>query len=191
MAELADTIAFEVDHPATQTDKRNRLGDTAAQAKEVRFVSTDFTRQALAADLGRAGQRTDAPTTWVWEGVVPYLTRQQVVATVAAIATRSAAGSRLVVNYQVPSARAGIGQLVGRAMMRLARTPDPWSEEPHRSHWTPDELSSLLGRHGFRSLGDRDLLEVSQRLGLPAHKSDLGGSLPNGHVLVAERQSGT
>jgi methyltransferase (TIGR00027 family) len=186
MDDLADTIAFEVDHPATQADKRDRLGDTAARAKEVRYVSTDFSRQALAADLDRAGQRIDTPTTWVWEGVVPYLTREQVVATVAAIATRSAAGSRLVVNYQVPSARAGMGQLMARAVMRLARTPDPWRQEPHRSHWTPGELSSLLGRHGFRSVRDRDLLEVSRTLGLPVPKGDLGGSLPNGHVLVAE-----
>ena len=188
MDELADNIVFEVDHPATQADKRNRLVDTAAQAKEVRYVSTNFSQQALAADLVRVGLCSDAPTTWVWEGVVPYLTREKVATTVAAIAARSAPGSRLVVNYQVPSTKAGIGQLIGRAMMRVARTPDPWSAEPHRSHWTPDELTSLLGRHGFRTLRDRDLLEVSRTLGLPAGRGDLGGSLPNGHVLVAERE---
>ncbi|MGH3414058.1 MAG: hypothetical protein ACRDPH_13360 [Marmoricola sp.] len=119
---------------------------------------------------------------------MPYLTDAEVDATLAAVAARSARGSRLVVNYQVPSAKAGMGRLIGRAMMRLARSPDPWSDEPHRSHWTPHRLSRLLGGHGFTTLRDSDLLEVSLQLALPARAGDLGGSLPNGHVLVAERR---
>jgi len=88
----------------------------------------------------------------------------------------------------VPSAKAGIGQLIGRLMMRMARSPDPWSEEPHRSHWTPDQLSALLEQHGFTTLRDHDLLQISLALGLPRRAGDLGGSLPNGHVLVADRR---
>ncbi len=188
MGELAGTIVFEVDHPATQADKRERLGQRTPAAREVRFVATDFAQQGIGAALDRAGHRTDAPTTWVWEGVVPYLTAAQVVATVAAVQTRSAPGSRLVVNYQVPSTKAAVGQLIGRGMMRLARSPDPWSDEPHRSHWTPDRLSSLLEAHGFSTISDRDLLEISLALGLPRRAGDLGGSLPNGHVLLADRR---
>ncbi|MGI8760214.1 MAG: class I SAM-dependent methyltransferase [Jatrophihabitantaceae bacterium] len=188
MGELAGTIAFEVDHPATQGDKRQRLGQRTPAAREVRFVATDLAQQGIGAALDRAGHRTEAPTTWVWEGVVPYLTAAQVVATVAAVQTRSAPGSRLVVNYQVPSTKAAVGQLIGRGMMRLARSPDPWSDEPHRSHWTPDQLSSLLEAHGFSTISDRDLLEISLALGLPRRAGDLGGSLPNGHVLLADRR---
>lgn len=188
MTELADAIVFEVDHPATQADKRERLGQRAPTAGEVRFVATDFAQHGLGEALDGALHRPDRPTTWVWEGVVPYLTAAQVTATVATVETRSAPGSRFVVNYQAPSAKAGVGRLVGRAMMRLARSNDPWTDEPHRSHWTPDQLSSLLERYGFTTLRDRDLLEVSLALGLPGRAGDLGGSLPNGHVLVAERQ---
>lgn len=188
MGELAGTTAFEVDHPATQDDKRERLGERTPAAREVRFVATDFARQGIGEALDRAGHRTELLTVWVWEGVVPYLTAAQVAATVAAVQTRSAPGSRLVVNYQVPSAKAVMGRLIGRAMMRLARSPDPWSDEPHRSHWTPDRLSSLLEAHGFTTLHDRDLLEISLALGLPRRAGALGGSLPNGHVLVADRR---
>lgn len=188
MGELAATIVFEVDHPASQDDKRHRLGRRTPVAGEVRFAPTDFVEQGLDEALGRSGHRSDLPTTWVWEGVVPYLTAAQVAATVAAVEARSARGSRLVVNYQVPSAKAALGQLIGRAMMRLARRADPWSDEPHRSHWTPDQLSALLDDHGFTTLHDRDLLQVSLAVGLPAPAGDLGGSLPNGHVLVAERR---
>jgi hypothetical protein len=73
-------------------------------------------------------------------------------------------------------------------MMRLARSPDPWRDEPHRSHWTPEQLSSLLEEHRFTTTHDRDLLQISMALGLPRAAGDLGGSLPNGHVLVAERR---
>ncbi|MGH3634739.1 MAG: class I SAM-dependent methyltransferase, partial [Mycobacterium sp.] len=165
MGELANTIAFEVDRPATQGDKRERLGERRSAAKEVRFVATDFGQQGLGHALDLAGHGTESPTTWVWEGVVPYLTAPQVAATAATVARRSAPGSRLVVNYQVPSAKAGMGQLIARAMMRLTRSPDPWSDEPHRSHWTPEQLSSLLEGNGFSTIHDRDLLEISQALG--------------------------
>lgn len=188
MDELAGTIAFEVDHPATQDDKRERLGHPTPTAREVRFVATDFAQRAIGEDLARAGHRSEVATTWVWEGVVPYLTPEQVAATVAAVAGRSAPGSRLVVNYQTPSIKAGVGRLIGRTMMRVARSPDPWGNEPHRSHWTPNKLSSLLAEHGFTTLQDRDLLEVSLALGLPERPGDLGGSLPNGRVLVADRR---
>lgn len=188
MGELAGTVVFEVDHPATQVNKRERLGRQTPAAGEVRFVATDFAQQGLGEALDPTGHRTDVPTTWVWEGVVPYLTATQVTATLAVVGMRSAPGSRLVVNYQVPSAKATVGQLIGRLMMRMARSPDPWSDEPHRSHWTPDQLSALLEKHGFTTLRDQDLLQVSLTLGLPRHSGDLGGSLPNGHVLVADRR---
>ncbi len=35
--------------------------------------------------------------------------------------------------------------------------PDPWSEEPHRSQRTLDQLSASLELHGFTTLRDHDL----------------------------------
>jgi methyltransferase (TIGR00027 family) len=187
MDELSTTIVFEVDHPASQDDKRERLDGRAPLAAEVRFVAADLGQQELDEVLDRAGHSAGSPTIWVWEGVVPYLTAEQVAATVAAIERCSAPSSRLVVNYQAPSVKAGMGQLIARTMMKLARTADPWSAEPHRSRWTPEQLSSLLGRHQFTTVSDSDLLEMSHALDLPAHAGELGGALPNGHVLIAER----
>lgn len=183
---LAGTTVFEVDHPATQVDKRKRLGDRRTTADEVRFVATDFTRGGLDTSLTESGHRMEAPTTWVWEGVVPYLTRDQVTDTVADVARRSAPGSRLIVNYQAPSSRASFGKLIGRVMMRVSGNADPWSAEPHRSHWTPDQMSELLTRHSFTILRDQDLLAISRHLALPT--DDLGGSLPTGRVLVADAE---
>lgn len=188
MDELADSVLFEVDHPATQSDKRERIGDRQPVAREVRFVATDFAGQHLGEALDQSGHRADIPSTWIWEGVVPYLTPAQVTVTLAVVEPRSAPGSRLVVNYQAPSARASAGQLIGRVMMRLARSPDPWRAEPHRSHWTPQQMSALLNEHGFTTRNDRDLLQISEALDLPRPAGDFGGSLPNGHVLVTDRR---
>lgn len=189
MSELAHAVVFEVDHPASQADKRERLRDRTPVAREVRFVATDFGQQNLADTLDQAGHRIDAPTTWVWEGVVPYLTPAQVDATVHAIERRSAKGCRMVINYNVSSAGASIGRGIARVMMRLARTPDPWRDEPHRSRWTPEELSALLGAHGFRTITDRNLWEIARALEPDQHVEKFGGSLQNGRVLVADRVS--
>lgn len=189
MTELSGTTVFEVDHPATQADKRRRLGQRVPVAEEVRFVATDFVEQGLVQALRQAGHLVEEPTTWVWEGVVAYLSAAQVSATLAALEILSAPGSRLVVNYQVPSAKASLGRLAGRLMLRLAAGgSDPWRDEPHRSHWTPEDISELLARHGFTTVRDHDLLQIASACALPRVGGDLRGSLTNGRVLVADRR---
>ena len=46
---------FEVDHPATQRDKRERLDRLGIAARQVRFVEADFTRDPVAERLTAAG----------------------------------------------------------------------------------------------------------------------------------------
>jgi methyltransferase (TIGR00027 family) len=132
MPELADVEVFEVDHPASQRDKRNRVGDLQPLAKSVRFMPVDFARDRLDTAVASAGHRPEVATTWVWEGVVPYLSRAEVAATVQAVSGRSAAGSRLVVNYQSPALSAAVGRLAARAMAAMARRRSPWADEPRR-----------------------------------------------------------
>ena len=57
-----------------------------------------------------AGHDPARATTWIWEGVVMYLTRADIEATLAVVARRSAPGSRLVVLYLSPAL---ISRLVG------------------------------------------------------------------------------
>src|SRR5580704_11704152 len=46
---------FEVDHPATQRDKRERLERLGLAVGQVRFVEADFTRDPVAERLREAG----------------------------------------------------------------------------------------------------------------------------------------
>jgi len=76
MPELAGVKVFEVDHPATQGDKRARLAELPPPSGIVTFVSIDFERESLDAALDRARHDPSSPTCWIWEGVVMYLTRE-------------------------------------------------------------------------------------------------------------------
>ena len=100
LPELSGAVVFEVDHPDTQQEKRARSGSLPSAAREIRFVPVDFTRDSLDVALTHAGHDVTAPTTWVWEGVIPYLTQAEVEATLDVVGRRSATGSRLVATYQ-------------------------------------------------------------------------------------------
>ncbi|WP_343245878.1 class I SAM-dependent methyltransferase [Streptomyces sp. SID5785] len=184
LAGLERTDVWEVDHPASQEDKRARLTDAGAPdglpavARSVRFAPVDLAVDDLGAALDAAGHDPAAPTTWLWEGVVPYLTAQEVRATVAALAARSAPGSALVVNYQAPSAKAALGRLLTRFLGSSVTAGEPW-----RSLWKPAGLAALLAEHGMRVVRDRALSEVAAGGdgGRPA-----GTSLRSGRVAVAE-----
>src|SRR5262249_51102000 len=69
MPELCETTVFEVDHPDTQRDKRERVAALAQAARDVRFTPVDFTRDNLDDALAAAGHDQASATTWLWEGV--------------------------------------------------------------------------------------------------------------------------
>ena len=99
MPELRDVTVFEVDHPDSQREKQARAAALPRIAREVRFVPVDFTHDRLDDALAAAGHDPARPTTWIWEGVVMYLERADIEATLRVIQRRSAPGSHLVVLY--------------------------------------------------------------------------------------------
>ena len=184
MKELAGADVFEVDHPPSQHEKQDRIGDQVPVARSLRYVPVDFTRDRLDAALSEAGHQPSAPTTWIWEGVVPYLHRPAVAATVAVVRALSAPGSNLIVNYQSRSVLAAVGRIVARAMNASARRRSPWADEPRRSAWTPETMRRLLTSHGFTVTSDEDLLGLARRLSSPAHRRI---SMRTGRIAVATR----
>jgi methyltransferase (TIGR00027 family) len=151
MPELAGVTVYEVDHPATQSDKRTHLAELPATAAIVRFVPVDFERDSLDTALDRAGHDRSSPTCWIWEGVVMYLTRDAMRATLAAIAGRSAPASGLILNYH--TAHSG---LWARLMLRLIG-------EPQISMWTKEEMAADLGSVGFVVREDSGMAEWNAR----------------------------
>lgn len=184
MADLATVDVFEVDHPAPQRDKRDRLGDLQPLARSLRFVPLDLTTGALDQALASAGHRGSVATTWIWEGVVPYLTAADVEATTRVVSGRSAPGSRLIVNYQAPALSATVGRRLAGVLARLAGRGDPLANEPQRSSWTPAAMRELLAGQGFVVARDDDLLTIAERLQFPVRNRR---SLRVGRIAVADR----
>ena len=151
MPELAGVTVYEVDHPATQSDKRTHLGELPATTAIVRFVPVDFERDSLDAALDQAGHDRSSPTCWIWEGVVMYLTREAMRTTLAAVAAGSAPRSSLIVNYHTVH-----GRLWGRLMLRLIG-------EPQISMWTREEMAADLGAAGFVVCEDAGMADWNAR----------------------------
>ena len=185
MSELARATVFEVDHPASQQDKLRRIGDLTPMARRFVAVAVDLEGEGLGPLLDMAGFDRQTVTTWVWEGVVPYLTADRVRATVAQVAELSAPESQLIVNYQTKSLPTTVMRAAMRLVLRVFRQPDPLSGEPWRSLWRPPRMRSMLSDNGFDVTSDRDLLILSEGLGLPPGNN---ASLRNGRVAVAARR---
>jgi methyltransferase (TIGR00027 family) len=184
LPELADVDVTEVDHPASQHDKQARLGDRPSLARTLRFAAVDFETDDLGEALDAAGHDTDVATAWLWEGVVSYLSREEVARTLRAIGRRSARGSTLVLTYQTPSLRARLGRRLAGLLTRAGREQPVTAAEPWRTLLTPARMARLLVDAGFGVNSDEDLLTIAGRLGLTSGRRT---SLRNGRVAVASR----
>ena len=147
MSELSNVRVLEVDHRATQAAKRARIAELPPAIANVELVQVDFERDALGAVLKRAGHEVTRVTCWIWEGVVMYLTRDTMRATLGDIAARSAPGSTLIVNYHTERRR-GIMRWVLRYL-----------GEPDKSALTPQEMQADLDAEGFRVEEDWAIVE--------------------------------
>jgi methyltransferase (TIGR00027 family) len=98
------TRVFEVDHPATQADKRQRLARAGYDEAGATYVAVDLAATSLEEALAGSGFDPARPAFFAWLGVTYYLERSAVDATFAAIARLAAPGSRLVFDYLEPAA---------------------------------------------------------------------------------------
>jgi methyltransferase (TIGR00027 family) len=172
MPELSGVKVFEVDHPATQGDKRAHVAQLPAPTGIVRFVSMNFERESLEAVLDRAGHDRSSPTCWIWEGVVMYLTREAMRATLSDIARRSSAGSTLIVNYHTVHRR-----FVARLIFRLIG-------EPQISAWTSEEIASDLAAAGFVVSKDSGMADWNARYARNEAKVERGSYM---RIAIARR----
>ena len=162
MSELAGVKVFEVDHPATQRDKRAHLTELPSPKGILTFVSVNFETESLDTALQRAGHDRSSPTCWIWEGVVMYLRRDAMRATLASIAKRSAPGSTLIVNYHTIHRR-----FFARLMFRLIG-------EPQISAWSPEEMAADLRSVGFVVREDSAVTDWNNRFAQGKAKVERG-----------------
>jgi methyltransferase (TIGR00027 family) len=97
---------FEVDAPATQADKMERVGKVlGTRPAHVRYVPIDFNEETLDKLLSEGFDRSKR-TLFMWEGVTYYLGADAVDATLGWIASNAASGSPVIFDYVHASALA-------------------------------------------------------------------------------------
>lgn len=101
---------FEVDHPATQAEKRRLLSDIDASVDDIAFVTADFTKPGLADALDAAGHDPQQRTQFLCEGVLRYLPEEWVRELLRVTAARGAPGSDLAVSISTRDREATEGE---------------------------------------------------------------------------------
>ena len=137
---------FEVDHPASQAWKRERLAELGVSLPtNLVFAPVDFESQTLRAGLLAAGFDFADGAVFSWIGVTMYLTLAAIEATLETVGG-CPPGSRIVLTYNLPlSALEGQARAIGSSMSRSAgEVGEPWL-----SFFTPAEAEALLRRCGF------------------------------------------
>jgi methyltransferase (TIGR00027 family) len=172
---------FEVDYPATQGWKRERLQQAGlAIPASLTFAPVDFERQSLADGLRAAGFQADRPAFFQWLGVVPYLTRDAVSATLDFIAR--VPESEVVFDYAEPFANYTTERRenVMAVAARAAALGEPWL-----SLFDPGELSEMLRHKGFGIVEDLGMAEITDRFYGALKQGIVIG--PGGHVVRARK----
>jgi len=144
---------FELDHPATQADKLERLARLNLDTRHIRFVGADFARDPIAAPLAAVGLDPRQPALFLLEGVAVYLERHVLERVLATFREVAADGSTLAISV---SAGGTDSQARARFAERVAAIG-----EPARSAVTPDEAAELLAAIGWKTTEGRERLRFA------------------------------
>jgi hypothetical protein len=143
---------FEIDFPSTQADKRRRLAALGVSPVGVTYVPIDLLRSDLDAVLENAGHDATAPTLFLAEGLVPYLTLEATAAMFQANTGRTTPRSS--------TSSPGGGSLVPRAGTPAASTArhgcSSWRANRSDQELIPDGATVPRRRNVGRCTGARN-----------------------------------
>lgn len=148
-----DTQFIETDHPATQRRKTHALAAhqdsrlQRPQTSNLHFLPVDLTRRQLAATLlNFTAYRADAPTLFIAEGLLMYLSPVEVAHLFQTIRECSAARSRVAFTFMEPQAN---GRINFRTRSRAVDAWLSWRGEVFKWGIARDALPAYLSARGF------------------------------------------
>lgn len=134
---------FEVDHPATQADKRDRIARLGLATPQVSFVPADFTTDPVAEPLLAAGLDQGRSALFLFEGVAVYLDRPVLARVLAEFREVTPVASLLAISVSVDRAGTRARAAFERRVAALG--------EPARTRLTVDEATALLSAAGWKT----------------------------------------
>jgi methyltransferase (TIGR00027 family) len=138
---LRDVTIFEVDHPCTQAWKRERAAALCLPDNDAHvFVPVDFETEDLRKVLDQAGFDWDRPTLFNWLGVVMYLTRDAIAATLRTLAG-AGPGSGVVLTYMSAPEYMDEDSL---ALFKIMEPLVTQMGEPFTEGFAPDDFEALV-----------------------------------------------
>ena len=153
------TRVFELDLPQTQTYKKARVRDVfGGLPAHVTYAPIDFATQDLASVLKGAGYDPSRPTLFIWEGVTMYVPEPGIDATLRAVATNAARGSRIVFDYFTESALRDRRSALGPVARNVAAVGEPFV-----FGMPGDNAAAYIGARGFAVVSDFGSAELAQR----------------------------
>jgi methyltransferase (TIGR00027 family) len=171
---------FEVDYPATGEWKQQSLTQASIPIPgNVTYAGINFERETLTHGLERAGFDLTKPAVFAWLGVIPYLTREAIEATLAAVGSLPA-GTEIIFDYGEP--RESLPEIVQERMKErmaaLAAIGEPWI-----SFFAPSEMEAMLRKAGFSEVEDLAGADINARWYVD--RQDGLRAYPMAHVLRA------
>jgi methyltransferase (TIGR00027 family) len=153
---------IEVDHPATQADKRARLDRLGVDTAGIVYLPVDFGRESFSEPL--AGElEPDVPTMFLCESVLPYLHRHSAEALLRALGHSSSGTARLVADLPVIPSR-----LRGRITFHGFRFFAWLAGEPVRTTLAPAQVAAFLESGGW----SETRRTTGEELGMPAGRAE-------------------
>ena len=152
---------FEVDHPATQADKMERLARLGIDAGHVRFVAADFTKDPVAGRLLEAGLDTSRPALFLFEGIAVYLEDSVTESVLTQFRRVTMEGSLLAISLSMKAKADAQGTSAFRE--RVAALG-----EPARSTLDAEGAVALLARAGWQIGTENDPKRTRQTRHLSA-----------------------
>jgi methyltransferase (TIGR00027 family) len=123
-----DLRIFEVDHPASQREKQNRLQEAGISVpSNLEFISIDFEHVSLRDGLAASGLRFDQPVFFACLGVLVYLTPDAADAVFRCVALFPTL-SEIVFTYSAPVSRLSPEEVARRAAIGAITESmgEPW-----------------------------------------------------------------
>lgn len=152
---------FEVDHPATQAWKRQRLQEGGIALREgVRYVPVDFERSDPGRALAQAGFDADEPAFFSWLGVTIYLDPAATWATLGWVGEVTRSGGGIAFDYTTSPRALG---LLDRLRSGLLALKVKRSGEPFRAYFEPSEVVARLSALGFGWVEDLSPADLHRR----------------------------